>query len=319
VVMISELNILFLGGAKRVSLAEHLKRSALSRNFKVSVFSYELSAQVPISSVAKVITGLKWSDENLIPDLQKIIKSNNIQMVIPFLDTFIETAGRLKKLHPELYIPCCNENICQIMFDKILLAKWFEKNNIPAPQTFNSGSPVFPVIMKPRKGSASKGIRVIYDQAEFDKVRNPDDYLIQDYIAENTEFTVDCFVSASQEILSVVPRIRLETAGGEVVNSMTVKDESIIGLSKKILQSDHFTGPVTIQFIKDLTRDRLYAMEINPRLGGGVIASIEAGADILGLMIDEFSGRPLVPLNDWKDKTLMTRYFKEVIFYADNN
>lgn len=317
--MINELNILFLGGAKRVSLAEYFKKSALSRNINLSIFSYELSTRVPISSVARVITGLKWTDENLLPHLQEIIKANNIQMVIPFLDTFMEAASRLKLYFPQLYIPCCNENICQITFDKILLAKWFEKNKIPAPKTFKRDLLEFPVILKPRKGSASKGIRILTNQEEFDKVENPDDYLIQEYIPENIEYTVDCFISGQQEILFAVPRIRLETAGGEVVNSITTRDEEIIELSGRILQSDQFTGPVTIQFIRDLKKDQLYAMEINPRLGGGVIASIAAGADLPGLMIDEYSGVPIAPVNDWKDNTLMTRYFKEVIFYADNN
>ena len=60
-------------------------------------------------------------------------------------------------------------------------------------------------------------------------------------------------------------------------------------------------------------------MEINPRLGGGVITSIEAGADITEFILRNYLGEDLDSCVSWKDRTLMTRYFKEVIFYADNH
>jgi carbamoyl-phosphate synthase large subunit len=314
-----QINILFLGGAKRVSLAEHFKSSALRRNVDLSIFSYELTELVPISSVAKVIVGLRWSDNMLISHLCEIIKANNIQMVLPFVDPAIEISSQLKHIFNDLYIPCCPANICQIMFNKKLSAKWFSENEIPVPETFSDVFSEFPLILKPITGSASRGIKVVHNKVELSEVKNLNEYLIQRYIENREEYTVDCFISNSSELISIVPRIRLDTAGGEVVNSLTVRNNSIIEISKKILGSEKFIGPVTIQFLKDLSNDKVYVMEINPRLGGGVVASICAGADILGVMIDEFLGLPIFPINDWRENTLMTRYFKEVIFYANHN
>ena len=59
-------------------------------------------------------------------------------------------------------------------------------------------------------------------------------------------------------------------------------------------------------------------MEINPRCGGGVIASIEAGSKSLEMLLDEFEGKEIIEQNDWKENILMTRYMQEVI-YANNN
>ena len=126
-------------------------------------------------------------------------------------------------------------------------------------------------------------------------------------------------VSESRDIVSIVPRIRLEVAGGEVINTRTIKDDVCITLSRKVLQTGQFIGPVTIQFIRDVATDKTYIMEINPRLGGGVIASIEAGANILSTLLDEYLKYPVEPIVSWKENTFMTRYFKEVIFYADNH
>ena len=56
-------------------------------------------------------------------------------------------------------------------------------------------------------------------------------------------------------------------------------------------------------------------MEVNPRLASGVVCSIRAGAPIPDYIIGESLGIPLHACDDWCDNTLMTRYWKEVIFY----
>lgn len=314
------INVLFLGGAKRVSLAEHLIASGKKLGLDVKIFSYELDERVPLASVGIILKGKKWSDVNLFSDLHNQINKNNINIVLPFVDPAIEVAEMLKEGNPDLFIPTCGRDICSIMFDKVLSEKWFIEKRLPIPPSFSKEDRLrFPVIVKPRRGSASKGILVIDDAEQWDKLENKDNYVIQQYIADREEYTVDCFIASSGKIISIVPRIRLQVAGGEVMNSETRKDKNLIYISEKVLKSGNFKGPVTIQFIRDKKTGDTYIMEINPRLGGGVITSIEAGADITDFILRDFLGDDIQPCDNWKDNTLMTRYFKEVIFYADNN
>lgn len=318
--MSKEINILFLGGAKRVSLAEHLIKAGRERGEQIQIYSYELTQQVPIACVGEVIVGRKWKDATLYNHLSEIIREKDIQIVLPFVDPAIEVAGRLKELHPTLFVPCSPIETCLTMFDKQLSNEWFLRHHIPVPAGYRANeTPTFPVILKPRTGSASKGIRVIYNEGQWKELLDLSDLLIQAYIAVNEEYTVDCYVSQAGEVLSIVPRIRLETAGGEVMSTRTVRDTALIALSEQILATGAFRGPVTIQFIRDLDNYATYVMEINPRLGGGVIASIEAGADIPAFLLAEYAGEALQPIDDWKENALMTRYFKEVLFYADNH
>ncbi len=315
-----KVNILFLGGAKRVSLAEHLIDAGKRLGLDVSIFSYELDKRVPLASVGTILIGKKWSDAELFSDLHDQIDRNEITIVLPFVDPAIEVAEMLKAGNKELFIPTCGKNICHIMFDKVLSEKWFVENGLPIPPSFSQYDQIqFPIIVKPRTGSASKGIKVIEDAEEWDKLDNKDDYVIQQYIEDREEYTVDCYVTTSGKIISIVPRIRIQTAGGEVMNSETRKDKDLISISEKVLKSGDFKGPVTIQYLRDKKTEATYIMEINPRLGGGVITSIEAGADITEFILRNYLGEELEPCDDWKDKTLMTRYFKEVIFYADNH
>lgn len=315
-----KVNILFLGGAKRVSLAEHLIKAGKKLGLDIAIFSYELDERVPLASVGTILKGKKWSDADLFSDLHNQIMRNDISIVLPFVDPAIEVAELLKSGNQNLFIPTCGKDICHIMFDKVLSERWFIEKGLPIPPSFSQNDQIqFPIIVKPRTGSASKGIRVIEDAEEWDKLVNKDNYVIQQFIADREEYTVDCYVTTSGKIISIVPRLRILTAGGEVMNSETRRDKDLIAISEKVLMSGDFKGPVTIQFLRDKKTGENYIMEINPRLGGGVITSIEAGADITEFILCDYLGEELQPCNDWKDKTLMTRYFKEIIFYADNH
>lgn len=54
-------------------------------------------------------------------------------------------------------------------------------------------------------------------------------------------------------------------------------------------------------------------MEINPRLGGGVVTSIGAGSGIIEMILDEYLGKEVKSQTEWRDNTLMVRYFKSII------
>ena len=283
------INILFLGGAKRVSLAEHFIKAGERLGQKINIFSYELQKECPIAAVGTVIIGKRWKDEALAEDLIEAIQNNQINIILPFVDPAVEIAALERDIRPDLFIPVSDLEICSVMFDKKKSEQWFVDNGIAIPKSYQPNDELeFPIIIKPRRGSASQGIEIINSWEEWKKVKYPGDYVIQHYIEDKTEYTVDCYVSQKGEIISVVPRERLVVAGGEVMNSKTLHDEQLEQQSRKILKTGNFRGPNTIQFIKDNKTGEVFVMEINPRLGGGVIASIEAGADIPTFIINEY-------------------------------
>jgi len=313
-------NILFLGGAKRVSLAEHFIRSGQALNLEVHVFSYELGPYAPIAQVGKVIVGKRWDDNDLYQHLLDTIKNNHIDVVLPFVDRAIEICAILKTKVSNVFIPCSPLALCRTMYDKLMAENWFKTRGLPIPPSYKAGdTPKFPAILKPRKGSASQGIRIVQTQQEWELVEDKEAYVVQHYIRNNREFTVDCYVTQNRRTICMVPRQRLAVSGGEVTTSVTLRDETILDLCRKILSTGSFQGPITIQFIRDMQTLQTYVMEINPRLGGGVINSIEAGADIPGFILQEAMGQEPSPCVRWQENVLMTRYQKEVIFHhADN-
>lgn len=312
-----EINILFLGGAKRVSLAKKFISNGKKLDIQVNIHSYELEKNVPISQLAKVIIGLKWNNKDVISHLLDIINKYNISIIIPFVDPSISIAAELQSIINNIFIPVSKKKICDLFYDKIKSHDWLINNNFPVPEITSE----LPVIAKPRHGSASQGIVIIKKEREKKyniNCFNGDNYLVQKYI-DGEEYTVDAYISRSNDILTIVPRKRLSVTSGEVTKAVTVRDNEIIKLSEQIINKAKLIGAINIQYILDSNTSKLYIMEINPRFGGGVILSIEAGADISLMLLKDYLGLPNEPVKDWKDQLLMLRYFEEYFCRADNN
>ena len=303
------LNILFLGGAKRVSMAEKFIEEDIKRNVKVNIFSYELDKNVPISFLAEIIIGLKWGSKDIYKHLLKISLDYKINIIIPFLDHSTLVSAKLKNMieFRKIFIPVSSEETCKIFFDKHLANKWCVENKIKIPSNLDK----YPLIAKPIKGSASKGIIILQNIYDFKNLKNKEKYLIQQFI-KGKEYSVDIYRSTSnKEIISIVPRIRIETQGGESIKSITYKDEKIIDYSKMIIEKTNLVGPITLQFIEDLDTKVLYYMEINPRFGGAVLNSIFAGANSPAYLLNEFYNEKNIYNENWTDKFLMLRRFSE--------
>lgn len=309
------IGIMFLGGAKRVSMARKFKAAGRRRGIEVFIASYEISRDVPIDLEAEVVVGKRWSDPEVVDDIRRAMRRRGCSVVVPFVDGAVSVAARVAEGQDDIFAPCSEPGLSETMFDKVLSARLFTSLDIPVPPTWAPGHP-FPVIAKPRRGSASKGIVKIYSQDALDALEHQEDYLIQQLVENPAEYTVDCYVSVlSGEICAVVPRRRLEVEGGEVMRTITVDSPRLVELSRRTLGALGLRGAVTLQFICPEADPRnLMLMEINPRLGGGAVCAVCAGADIPGLILDEARGLAPLPCT-YRPNTEIARYRDEAVFY----
>lgn len=311
------LNILLLGGGRKVSLAQQLKESGQRLGYNVEIFSYDLSKEVPITLEGEVIEGLPWSDPGVVGEICKIAEEREINIILPVVNGSIEVASMCRVRLPEVFIPVTDFSVAKPLFDKLNAATLFKELEFPIPKTYSVLSAKMPAIVKPRKGGRSRGIQIFRDMDDLMHLQNLSGYIIQEYIEHYKEYTVDCYIDKNGKLLTAVPRERLEIMGGESTKTRTCKNELLEKFSIEVIEKLNLRGPVNIQFIHDLDTDRYLLMEVNPRLGGAVICSILAGAPITDYIIEEALGMELKPCYDWKNHTLMARYLKEAVFYNE--
>lgn len=298
-----------------MSLADLFKESGRRFGIDVEIVAYELTRYVPIALAGKVVEGLKWSDPAVLDDIARVVKEYNVDIILPFVNGAVEIASLCKEKMPDVFVPVSDFSITSRIFDKVEAAKVFKDNGFPIPRTYSIINNDMPAIVKPRKGGSSRGIRIFYDVEDLMHLENLDSYIIQEYIENAKEYTVDCYVSQTGEILCTVPRERIEVMGGEVNRTKTCRIERIMEMSREVISKLKLTGSVTLQFLHDPKKDRFLLMELNPRLGGGVVCSIYAGAPITDYILAESMGKNPLPCDDWKEGVLMARYLKEAIFY----
>jgi carbamoyl-phosphate synthase large subunit len=311
--MSSELNILFLGGGKRVSLASYFLEWGQKNNTDVTIYGYELDANVPLREVANIIIGRKWNA--CLEHIQEIIVQKKIDIILPFVDPAIEICAQVHSA----FAPVSPMSICTTFFSKIKTQQWCDENEIQYAKALPDD---FPIIAKPDKGSASKGIEILHNAeafAAFKKSHNIEEFVIQKFIKAR-EYTVDAYKSISHgNINYLVPRLRIETQGGEAIKSQTLSHPKIEILSRTIIEKSGLTGAITLQFLEDIESGEIYFMEVNPRFGGGVVTSYGAGIDIASTVIADLHKKQTEENNNWERGLLMIRKFQELFIHANHH
>jgi carbamoyl-phosphate synthase large subunit len=281
---------------------------------EVNVFSYDIDRKGPFSLVGNIIKGKFWSDENIYEDIFQFVEKKNISIILANHDSATIILSELHEKYPHLGLITSMKSVSNLFLDKLKVHNQCEKLSI---KTIPLSSGDFPMFMKPRRGSASKGTYLVNDVSYLNYLLLDNDenhFIMQKYI-KGIEFTVDAYVSKNGKFIGAVPRIRNNVTAGESTTTTIVNDDEILENTKFILSKFDLIGPLTLQFIR--SEDSLYFLELNPRFGGGVIASIEAGFNIPKLMLQDYMGESIKPQTNHK-RLIMTRFYREVFYAIDN-
>ena len=310
-----KINILFLGGAKRVSIANAFINAGKELNQHVTIFTYDLSKNVPISTVSIVIEGKKWTDHDVIDHLMQEIKKNKINIILPFIDTSIPILSKLRK-KLDLFFPLSHDTLLANLYNKKKAHIIFTKlQNINVPKLKSTA----PLICKPIYGYASKNICICqneHDLKQFKRNNKCSDFIFQEFI-NGDEYSIDAYINKKNYINCIVPRKRNVVLGGEITEGITVNDPDIIETSKYIITQLKLIGPITIQMIRSKLDNKLYIIEINPRFGGGAPLSIKAGANIPLYLLKDYLNIKNNQYYNYKNDIGMKRFFKEYFYHHE--
>lgn len=253
-------------------------------------------------------------DPIFIQSLLKICKENNIHIVVPVIDEeFIpisQARDDFEQIKSRVMLPDHEQVL--VCYDKFRTYLFFSSKGFPTPKTWTEipATPKYPILMKPRVGRGSKGIKIIQEARDIDTYHRPGEYIYQEVIG-GKEFTIDTLSNMDGKILAVVPRNRLEIKDGVSYKSVTIKNKVIEEMCANICETLRLKGPANLQCI--LTDDGTpYFIEINSRIGSAVVLTIHAGVNIPLLAVKNILGMKIDMIGRFKENVVMLRYWDEV-------
>lgn len=315
-------NILFTSAGRRVQLLRAFKQAYADLGLKGRIVATDIDPLAPaLRVVDRSYLVPPVSDPDYVPALVEICQKEEIHLLFPLIDPDIPVLAR-NRLALEatgarvMVVP---EESALIAADKWATYKFFVKNGIPTPHSWlpqdirKEESLRFPLVVKPRFGSAGKSVFKAHNTQELtfflDYVSDP---IIQEYTS-GPEITTDIICDAEGNVLGFVSRQRIEVRSGEVAKGKTVYDPQVAEYSLHIAKALGAIGPINAQCF--LHEGEPLFTEINARFGGGAPLGIVAGVLSPHWYLAQAAGLPLEipPLGTYKVNLYMTR-FDEAFF-----
>ena len=272
----------------------------------------------------------RLTDSGFVPHLLGLCERYQVDVIVPTTDREWPVWGDATPRFAAIgtTVAVSGPEVLAIASDKQRTHGWLTAHGFPTVRQTRPATALldpaawpFPLMAKPRFGSASEGVGLVRNTAELELLvardeagtplrdGRPGDMVVQT-VAPGDEYTIDVLVDRSGQCLCAVPRRRLEVRAGEVSKAVTVRSPELIdlafGLSKALPGA---YGVLNFQVFADDVTGELAVIEINPRFGGGFPLTHRAGADYARWLLEDVRGLPsTASATAWRDGLVMLRY-----------
>lgn len=312
--------VLILDGMWNKTLAA--VRSLGKKGFSLAVGEWTKFAPALFSKYCSkkiVYPSPKFSPDKFIGWLMEELKTNKYDMILPGeLETQLLIVKNREEIEKYTRLPFADYKLTSNIHDKAWLMKMAESRGFPCPKTFFARDPEmtesfinsldYPVVIKPRNSSGSRGI--VYINHPFDlpaayrKVHKRFPYpLIQEFIPNGGAYGVGALFNFNSEPNSafVYKRVReYPLSGGPSTLRESVLNKEIKDMAISLLKSLAWTGVAMVEFRVDSRDGSPKLMEINPRLWGSLQLAILSGIDFPFLLYKLAMDGKVEPVNSYK-------------------
>ena len=171
-----------------------------------------------------------------------------------------------------------NKKIINIFSDKFKTQNWLESEGFQTPKIYpniDAEGLIYPVIIKPRFGSGSRGVFKCRNRIELSSVLNlVTEPIIQEYIgSDSDEFTIGLYALGDK--IKIISFRRLLSNSGATSWAKHEVQENFVEIGIKIAKKLELDGSINIQL--RLHEGMPYIFEINPRFSSTVFIRSELG------------------------------------------
>lgn len=304
---------------RRVKLIEYFKKELNQINGKV--IAVDCDSTAPALYYADLYEIVPQIDQpEYIYHLKHLCKKYDVSGVLSLIDPELTLLSAYKEEFEKdgIRIIVSEKEVVDICYDKYLTYKFLQEHDVPSIPTYmvfdqvkealERGTIQFPLIVKPKNGSASldihkvnsiRELRVILDESQ--------EYIVQPFI-QGEEYGVDCYIDLiTKKTINIFMKRKIKMRAGETDKSMSIKDPELKLVIEKLLKVLKPVGPIDIDCFK--TGGRYIISEINPRFGGGYLHAHEMGQNFVLNLIHNLKGTSNTPnVMEYKDGTTLIKY-----------
>jgi carbamoyl-phosphate synthase large subunit len=238
-----------------------------------------------------------------------------VDVLIPTCDAELPPLGRARAEFRQAGIELllAPDQALEVCLDKLALAERCA-GRVPVPRTerldrvTDPRSWTYPVMVKPRRGSGSRGISVAASGEDLARLEPSAGFLVQEYLP-GTEYSIDVLADVTGHVVASVPRVRERVDSGVSVAGRTLHDRELEELGAAVATVTGLTYVANVQFRRDAA-GRPALLEVNPRFPGTMPLTVASGVDMPLMALDSMRGRPLPDHAGFRDVS-MVRYLQE--------
>ncbi|MBR3376580.1 MAG: ATP-grasp domain-containing protein [Mogibacterium sp.] len=277
--------------------------------------------------------------------LLDICIKEKVDIVIPVVTRELETLSQNKERFDEIgvILAVMPYEKLQITNNKGLLLDFMRDNGLPTAEYYIAnnveelenafekiGYRDHGAVVKPVIGNGSRGVRIIdVNKSAFESFFNekpnglfstkneiinalqghsfPCSIMIMQFLP-GAEYSVD-IVADEGRILAAVCRVGLEVASSNQTRSMVIDRPDVINQCAEVVKKLELSGNIGFDLKEDISGN-VFILEINPRLTGGIVTCLAAGANMPWLGIESWL-KEEVKQPDLQYGVVMQRYWNE--------
>jgi carbamoyl-phosphate synthase large subunit len=208
----------------------------------------------------------------------------------------------------------------EVILDKLALARHCAgivrvPRTEPLGPAFDPASWTFPVVVKPRRGSGSRGFAVAADARALAATDRSADMIVQEFLP-GEEYSIDVLADAGGRVVASVPRARIRVDSGVSVAGRTVRDTELEDFGRQVALATGLTYVANVQCKRDHAGSPAL-LEVNPRVPGTLGLTIAGGVDMPRLAVDSLLGRPVPAHVDFREVAVVRFLDERFIELAD--
>ncbi len=252
---------------------------------------------------------------DFVPALLALCRRLNVDVLVPTVDAELLPVSRSRAEFERqgVQLMLAPHAALAVTLDKLSLAGACA-GVVAVPRTESLDTPAdpaswtYPVIVKPRTGSGSRGVSMPQSAADLAAVGARPGYLVQEYLP-GEEYSVDVLADRNGHVAAAVPRLRARVDSGVSVAGRTVRDCELESFGASVASAIGLTYIGNVQCRRDRA-GKLALLEVNPRPPGSMPLTIASGVDMPRLALEALRGRELPAHADFAE-TAMVRFLDE--------